>query len=48
MRQCTIFYSFLNQQIAEKKTVIVLTHDPAIIKGADDIIDLDKAKSATR
>lgn len=43
-----IFYSFLNQQIAEKKTVIVLTHDPAIIKGADDIIDLDKAKSATR
>ena len=46
MRRVQIFYSFLNQQIAEK-TVIVLTHDPAI-KGADDIIDLDKAKSATR
>jgi ATP-binding cassette subfamily C protein LapB len=43
-----VFYNFLNQQIAMKKTVLVLTHDPAIIKGADDVIDLDRIQSARR
>ncbi len=37
-----IFYNFLNDRIKEKRTVVVLSHDPAIIKGATTVIDLDK------
>ncbi len=41
-----IFYDFLNGQIRNKKTVVVLSHDPAIIKGADKLIDLDKFQNS--
>ena len=41
-----IFYDFLNDQIKNNKTVVVLSHDPAIIKGADKVIDLDKIQSS--
>ncbi len=36
-----IFYNFLNNCISSDKTVVVLSHDPAIIKGADTIINLN-------
>jgi ATP-binding cassette subfamily C protein LapB len=36
-----IFYDFLNVSIADRKTVIVLSHDPAIIRGASTLINLD-------
>ena len=36
-----IFYDFLNGSIADRKTVIVLSHDPAIIRGASSLINLD-------
>ena len=36
-----LFYSFLNKSISERKTVIVLSHDPAIIRGASTLINLD-------
>ena len=41
-----IFYDFLNDQIRNNKTVVVLSHDPAIIKGADKLIDLDKFQNS--
>ena len=37
-----IFYNFLNDRIKQNRTVVVLSHDPAIIKGATTVIDLDK------
>ena len=43
-----IFYQFLNEQIANGKTSIILSHDPAIIKGADTVIDLDNITSASK
>ena len=43
-----IFYNFLNVQIKNKKTVLVLSHDPAIIKGADRVIDLDKIQNSLK
>ena len=36
-----IFYDFLNGSIVDRKTVIVLSHDPAIIRGASTLINLD-------
>lgn len=36
-----IFYDYLNRCIDEGKTTILLSHDPAIIKGADVIVSLD-------
>ena len=36
-----IFYDYLNECIGAQKTVIVLSHDPAIIKGAGTLINLD-------
>jgi ATP-binding cassette subfamily C protein LapB len=36
-----LFYRFLNQCIRTGCTVIVLSHDPAIIRGASTIINLD-------
>jgi len=36
-----LFYGFLNQCIRAGRTVIVLSHDPAIIRGASTIINLD-------
>ncbi|MEL0255484.1 MAG: ATP-binding cassette domain-containing protein, partial [Burkholderiaceae bacterium] len=36
-----LFYGFLNQCIRASRTVIVLSHDPAIIRGASTIINLD-------
>jgi hypothetical protein len=36
-----IFYDYLNDCIGAQKTVVVLSHDPAIIKGAGTLIDLD-------
>ena len=40
-----IFYSFLNSCINSEKTVVVLSHDPAIIKGANTIVDLNHRPS---
>ena len=37
-----IFYNFLNDRIKQNRTVVILSHDPAIIKGANTVIDLDK------
>ena len=37
-----IFYNFLNDRIKQDRTVVILSHDPAIIKGANTVIDLDK------
>ncbi len=37
-----IFYDYLNDCIGAQKTVVVLSHDPAIIKGAGTLINLDK------
>ena len=36
-----LFYNFLNDSITKRKTVIVLSHDPAIIRGASTLINLD-------
>ena len=36
-----VFYEYLNLCIDRKKTVVVLSHDPAIIKGASMMINLD-------
>ena len=36
-----VFYKYLNLCIDRKKTVVVLSHDPAIIKGAAMMINLD-------
>jgi ATP-binding cassette subfamily C protein LapB len=36
-----IFYDYLNRCIDDGKTTILLSHDPAIIKGADVIVSLD-------
>ena len=36
-----IFYDYLNNCMALQKTVVVLSHDPAIIKGAGTLINLD-------
>lgn len=36
-----VFYKYLNLCIDRKKTVVVLSHDPAIIKGASMMINLD-------
>ena len=41
-RGAEIFYAYLNQAVDAGKTVIVLSHDPAIIKGADTIFDLNQ------
>ncbi len=35
-----IFYDYLNDCIGAQKTVVVLSHDPAIIKGAGTLINL--------
>ena len=43
-----IFYQFLNEQISSGKTSIILSHDPAIIKGADTVIDLDEITAASK
>ena len=34
--------------LENKKTVLVLSHDPAIIKGADKLIDLDKFQNSLK
>ena len=36
-----LFYRFLNQCIRTGRTMIVLSHDPAIIRGATTVINLD-------
>jgi ATP-binding cassette subfamily C protein LapB len=35
------FYRYLNRCVEESRTVILLSHDKAIIKGADFVIDLN-------
>ena len=37
----TVFYHYLNDCIEAQKTVVVFSHDPAIIKGAGTLINLD-------
>ena len=36
-----VFYDYLNDCIEAQKTVVVFSHDPAIIKGAGTLINLD-------
>ena len=42
-----LFYRFLNQCIRTGRTVIVLSHDPAIIRGVSTIINLDSRPHPT-
>ena len=43
-----IFYDYLNECIGAQKTVVVLSHDPAIIKGAGTLINLDNYQIVTK
>jgi ATP-binding cassette subfamily C protein LapB len=41
-----LFYGYLNKAIKSAKTVVVLSHDPAIIKGAGTLVNLDDTISS--
>ena len=44
----TVFYDYLNDCIEAQKTVVVFSHDPAIIKGAGTLINLDNYQITAR
>ena len=44
----TVFYDYLNDCIEAQKTVVVFSHDPAIIKGAGTLINLDNYQITTK
>ena len=43
-----IFYNYLNDCIGAQKTVVVFSHDPAIIKGAGTLINLDHFQKSAK